>query len=92
MSKVHLSGTLTCSQDDLEMLTEAVKLHVELTRAEPGCERFEVVQSPDNSCVFNVNETFADAAAFEAHQARTRASAWWGKTQHIARDFTMTND
>lgn len=91
MSKVYLTGTLTCSQDDLEMLTEAVKVHIALTRAEPGCERFDVVQSADNPCAFEVNETFTDKAAFEAHQTRTRASEWWGKTEHIPRDFTMTN-
>ena len=30
-----------------------------------------------------------DRAAFEAHQARTRASAWGRETAHIVRDFEV---
>jgi quinol monooxygenase YgiN len=37
-----------------------------------------------------VDETFLDRAAFEAHQARTRASAWYAATAAIPREFRQT--
>jgi hypothetical protein len=39
-----------------------------------------------------VSERFRDEAAFAAHQARTRASAWWQITSHMARDFATARE
>jgi quinol monooxygenase YgiN len=36
-----------------------------------------------------VDETFADHAAFQAHQARTAKSEWGLKTAHIAREYKI---
>jgi len=39
-----------------------------------------------------VAESFANRAAFDAHQTRTRASAWFAATRHIPRDFRVRKD
>jgi quinol monooxygenase YgiN len=39
--------------------------------------------------VWEVMEAFRDRASFDAHQARTRASAWFTATRGILRDFRM---
>ena len=58
-------------------------------RAEPGCLSFEVTQSGD-SMIWRVAERFADRAAFDAHQTRTRASDWWAATAAIRREFRVS--
>ena len=86
---VILTGTLTCAGADAEIVRAALPEHIRLSRAEPGCIRFDVTEGAPG--VFHVSEEFTDHAAFEAHQTRTRASAWWDATQHIPRDFQISD-
>jgi len=76
--------------DQPEAVRTALPEHIRLSRAEQGCIAFEVTETAPG--VFAVSETFADGAALDAHQARTRASAWWQATGHIARDFTLDGE
>ena len=39
-----------------------------LSRAEPGCERFEVYHSQTDTRVFLLNEHWADQSAIDAHR------------------------
>ena len=64
--------------------------HVTLTRAEPGNLRFDVTQT-DDPMVWQVDELFADDAAFHQHQARTKASRWGIDSAAIRRDFTRSD-
>ena len=63
--------------------------HLRLSRAEPGCLTFAVTPTAD-PLIWQVDETFADRAAFEAHQARSRASEWGRASAHIPRHYTVT--
>jgi len=72
------------------MFRVQVAEHIRLTRAEPGCIRFDIAPSPDDPCRFVISEEFRDRAAFDSHTARTRASDWWNKTSHMARDIQVT--
>ena len=63
-------------------------VHIALTRAEPGCLTFTIVQTA-NPLVWQVDEAFADQAAFDTHQTRTRASDWYRLTAHIERRFII---
>ena len=87
---ITITGTITCEPEDLDLLLAALPEHVALSRAEPGCLAFAIEQSSDDPLIFNVGERFSDRAAFDAHGARTRASAWWEMTRHIPRDLTVT--
>lgn len=89
---IILTGTITCTPDDLDMVVMRVKDHIRLTRQEVGCIKFDIIQSQDDPCVFNVSERFVDQVAFDAHTARTRASLWWEKTKHIPRDIQKTTE
>ena len=64
---------------------------IRLTLAEPGCLSFTVVPMPDG-LTWAVDETFADRAAFQAHQARTMASDWARATVHIPRSYQIVED
>lgn len=89
---VRLSGRLICATPtEAAVVARHLPAHVALTRAEPGCLTFEVTRSPD-PLVWTVEETFADRAAFAAHQTRTQGSEWFAQTRQIRRDFQVTED
>lgn len=90
MPAVTLQGTLTCATpQDADLIARLLPDHIRLSRAEPGCLSFTVTQTAD-PLVWQVAETFADRAAFDDHQSRTRASDWGRSTAHIARRYTVT--
>ncbi|WP_171099426.1 putative quinol monooxygenase [Ruegeria sp. HKCCD7255] len=89
--KVYLTGHILVPADRVEAVRAALPEHIELTRAEPGCLSFEVVEDADNPGQFNVSEVFENQAAFEAHQRRAQASPWFKVTEGIPRDFKITS-
>jgi quinol monooxygenase YgiN len=92
MMAVHLSGQLICKDaTEAALVRQLLPDHIRLTRAEAGCEMFNVTPSAD-PLVWDVAERFTTQAGFDAHQTRTRASAWGQQTSHIARDFAVRQD
>ena len=88
---IHLSGTLTCpTPDDLIIVETYLPDHIRLSRAEPGCLSFNVSQTAD-PLVWQLDETYVDQAAFEAHQTRNKTSIWWQMSQGLVRDFKLTS-
>lgn len=86
-SQVALSGQITCADmGQLMALLTHVEGHVAASRAEPGCLFFEIAQT-DDPLVWRVEELFRDAAALEAHRARTKASPWAAATTDIPRQI-----
>ena len=87
---VTLTGQLICNRaDDASRVQAALDALFRLTRGEPGCLSFEVVPTED-PLVWQVDETFVDAAAFEAHQTRANNSNWAAQTAGIERKYTIT--
>lgn len=90
MSNVTLSGKLRCANSDEKAAVKRhLPLHVELTRAEPGCLVFEIFPT-DDPLVWSVEERFVDQAAFDFHQARVQSSEWGRATAAIERDYLVT--
>jgi quinol monooxygenase YgiN len=88
---IHLTGQLICADAaDVALVVAHVPTHIALTLAEPSCLSFAVDQTGD-PLVWTVTETFADRAAFDAHQSRTRASDWYRLTAHIRRAYAITH-
>lgn len=86
---IRLRGQLICATaEECSAVVAHLADHVALTRAEPGCLSFDI-SATDDSFTFEVMESFRDRAAFDAHQARTRDSAWFAATRHILRDFRI---
>ena len=87
--RVTLSGRLICADaEQAAVVCAHLPQHLRLTRAEPGCLAFAVTPTAD-PLVWQVEESFADAAAFHAHQARTRASDWGQTTAGIRRKYQV---
>lgn len=84
---VALSGQLKCPDMAQMLLTlDLLPEHAALSNAEPGNLRFDVAQQ-DDPLQWQVDELFADAAAFDLHQTRTKASRWGQDSTAITRNF-----
>ncbi|MGR3398903.1 MAG: GNAT family N-acetyltransferase [Paracoccus sp. (in: a-proteobacteria)] len=82
-----LHGRLIC-RDMGQMMTalELLPVHAALSRAEPGCLRFDIAQS-DDPMIWDLDELFSDRIAFDAHQDRMRSSPWGKRSVDMGRDF-----
>ncbi|MFT4235755.1 MAG: antibiotic biosynthesis monooxygenase [Microbacterium sp.] len=90
MTEVTLTGQLVCASEAENALVERLlPRHIELTRAEAGCRAFEVSRT-DHPLVWQVDERFADAEAFQSHQERVSASAWGRETAHVERRYAIS--
>ncbi|MBO9444898.1 putative quinol monooxygenase [Ruegeria sp. R14_0] len=89
-AKVFLNGYISVPDNRIAQVRAALSDHIALTRAEPGCIAFDVAEDVEVSGRFNVSEVFENQAAFDAHQARTKASAWFKVTEGIPRDYEIT--
>ena len=86
---VRLSGQLVCATPaQADAVAQHLPQHVALTRAEPGCLRFDVVPLADGT-TWQVDEVFASPAAFRAHQVRVAGSGWGRATAGIERRYAV---
>ena len=92
MPRVSLTGHIDVPPERLHAVAEALPLHIELSRAEPGCIFFNVDPCPNVPGRFLVSESFMDQASFDAHQTRTKASEWAKVTESIPREYEITKD
>ena len=90
MSKVTLSGHIEVPAVELAKIAVALEKHMALTREEPGCIVFEVVQDSEEPTMFSVYEEFVDQAAFDSHQNRVLASSWSEATKNVVRHYKVT--
>jgi quinol monooxygenase YgiN len=66
---VYLNIVLTVKDEsDIGEVTELMKRQSEMSRLEPGCERFEVYHSQSDPKVFIINEWWESEAALETHR------------------------
>jgi GNAT superfamily N-acetyltransferase/quinol monooxygenase YgiN len=89
-SEVRLNGQLVCyTEEQVATVWDHLPVHISLTRAEPGCRSFNVTTTSD-PMIWQVEERFEHAAAFEAHQERVASSAWGHATLGIERRYSVT--
>lgn len=89
MSKVILEGYILVPSSQLEQIKVSLKKHIQLTRQEPGCLVFEVVQDDTEPRRFSVYEEFESEQAFNAHQQRVKQSEWGKDTVDVERHYTI---
>ncbi len=86
---VCLTGVLHCANaEEAFAVQQNLPEHLRLTRAEVGCLRFDVVARADG-LTWQVDESFVDQPAFEAHQLRTKGTIWATATAGLRRDFKV---
>ena len=75
-----------------QAVAEGLTEHIALSRSESGCIHFNVDPCPEVEGRYLVSESFVDQAAFDAHQTRTKASAWAEITAGIPREYEITTE
>lgn len=84
---VEIQGRLTCPDAaQMMMVLDLLPRHADLSRAEPGCLRFDVWQD-DDPLVWHLAELFRDGDAFAAHQRRAGDSDWARESGGLQRDI-----
>ena len=86
---IELTGYIDVPEGRREAIAAALPLHIELSRAETGCVRFDVNPDPKVAGRYNVSELFTDRQSFDAHQARVKASAWGEISADIPREYAI---
>ncbi len=89
MMSVVLSGHFDVPASRMAEVSAALEEHIRLTRAEPGCKRFEIAPDPSFPGRFSVSEEFIDRAAFEAHQERISESQWCLVSRDLRRYYHL---
>jgi quinol monooxygenase YgiN len=87
--RIVLTGWIAFPSTERDELRPLLDEHIRLTRAEPGCLAFNVVESREDPTRLDVAETFRDRADFDAHQRRTAGSAWGAATSHLKRHYRV---
>lgn len=89
MPKVILTGRIIVPDSDLDGVIDALPTHIDLSRQEKGCLKFEVTQSAEDKNIFDVYEEFVDEATFQCHQERVRDSDWGRISANAERDYEI---
>ena len=87
---VILSGYVDVPDGDTAIVEKHLPTHIRLSLAEDGCVSFDVCVDPQNPNRYLVDEEFTTQAAFDAHQARVKASEWGQATAHLKRQYKLT--
>jgi len=87
--KIILDGFIIVPENALDLVKEELPTHIELTRSEPGCIVFNVIQSQENHLKFNVHEEFDTQESFEKHQIRVKQSRWGNITKDVQRNYNI---
>ena len=89
-TKVGVSGYIQFPDSaDLQRVRKALEEHVRLTREEPGCLMFRVIEDESIPGKFIVEEEFESQSAFEHHQERTQKSAWAQISAQAGRHYSF---
>ena len=78
--------------DHVDDFLDAIRANHEASIREPGCARFDVLQSPDDPTRFLLYEAYLDAAAAAAHKEtphygefRDTVADWMAEPRHGVR-------
>ncbi len=63
-----LTVNLTIRPDQIDSFMSQARENARLSKAESGCQEFQVLVDPNNAASVLLYEIYDDAAAFEAHQ------------------------
>ncbi|SEW17396.1 Quinol monooxygenase YgiN [Aliiroseovarius sediminilitoris] len=89
MPKIFLTGYIDVPEARRALAHDALPQHIALTRAEPGCLRFDVTEDETSPGRYLVSELFDSRVDFDAHQMRAAQSPWAAVTAGIPRHYTI---
>ena len=89
--KKFIIGRMTIRPGMRDAFLALSRQHQAATRAEPGCEFFDISMSLDQPDVGIVAECFVDEAAHAKHNAAPHMAAFQAQISHILKDGRFHN-
>ncbi len=86
---IKLRGHIAVPRAHRPAVAAALDEHIRLTRAEPGCLRFDVVPDPTRPGRYAVAEDFRTRADLERHQQRIKGTVWAAASAGAARHYQI---
>lgn len=87
--RIKLTGYLDVPAQRWDEVMQALAVHIDLTRAEAGCIKFDVTPCDTVEHRLLVSELFTDQPSFDAHQVRAKASDWAKASEGIPRLYEI---
>jgi nucleoside-diphosphate-sugar epimerase len=84
---VILAGHMDVPPARRRIIAEALPRHIRLSRAEAGCQRFDIAEDIKIAGRYHLTDIFKSKAAFAAHQKRSAASDWAAASQGVSRHY-----
>lgn len=75
--------------DKVEDLAETLRALVPITRAEAGCEAYEMHRSLTDKHLFHFHEVWSDRAAWDAHMETEHMTAFGARTDDLVADLKL---
>lgn len=82
-----MGGYVIAPEDDLPNILSEMPKHIALSRAEPGCVRFDLWQDDIDPMKLHMIEIFKDLNAAEFHRDRMKHTNWKKAAANIERDY-----
>lgn len=86
---LHLIATITAYEGAEAQVEAALRALVEPTRAEPGCERYDLCFHCEAKDRFILVERWASHAAWRAHMATSHVNRFRETTAGLIADFQL---
>ena len=83
MNTYYVTARLTARQGHEDELHRAILENIPHVLKEDGCQRYELLRSRDNPCVFLFQEIWRDHAALEAHSKAPHMLRYRERTAHL---------
>jgi autoinducer 2-degrading protein len=85
MNKVFLFVEIEVQQNKVPAFLDKLRAHVEIIRAENGCEFIELYSNSDNPNLVHVWEIWSNRPSWDVHMANSDSAAW----REIAAEFVV---
>jgi autoinducer 2-degrading protein len=85
MSKIFLDVAVDVRPGKFDEFIVLLKKHIEMVRAEPGCELIEIFQDPENSDVVTIWEIWSDRKSWDVHMECETSKKW----HEVAADYVF---
>ncbi len=84
---VYQSGYILTPNWKTPKIAKALKTHINLSRLDDGCIRFDVWPDPHIDNKFYVVEIFSSTDSFQSHQRRSQSSEWAEISKDVSRYY-----
>lgn len=83
MKQLHIMATFEFAAEDEEKALELLEAHVESTRQEEGCLKFEIIEDKERDTFFFLTEIWESDAMHQKHESSERMKKFLSEIKKI---------